>query len=48
MGMTDLQFKSYLRLLIRSLERVISKETKEEMAAEIETLIDDLQTDIKG
>ena len=48
MGMTDLQFKSYLKLLIRALEAVESKDTKEAILAEIAKLKKDLEDDLKG
>ena len=48
MGMTDLQFKSYLRLLLRTLETAVSKESKEEIIAEISRLMHDLEDDLKG
>ena len=48
MGMTDLQFKSYLKRLIRDLETAESKETKEEILREIEKLRKDLQEDLQG
>ena len=38
MGMTDLQFKSFLKRLIRTLEEAESKETREQVVAEIEKL----------
>ena len=48
MGMTDLQFKSYLRLLLRTLETAVSKESKEEIIAEISKLMHDLEDDLNG
>lgn len=48
MGMTDLQFKSYLKQLIRALETAESKETKEAILAEIGKLKQDLVEDLKG
>ncbi len=48
MGMTDLQFKSYLKQLIRALEAAESKDTREEVLAEIARLKQDLQEDLKG
>ena len=48
MGMTDLQFKSYLRQLIRALEAAESKGTREEVLAEIAKLKQDLQEDLEG
>ena len=48
MGMTDLQFKSYLRQLIRALETAESKDTKEAILAEIAKLKQDLEDDLKG
>ena len=48
MGMTDLQFKSYLKLLLRTLETAVSKESRDEVIAEISKLIKDLEDDLKG
>lgn len=48
MGMTDLQFKSYLRLLIHSLEIAENKENKEDILAEITRLKQELQEDLQG
>ena len=48
MGMTDLQFKSYLKQLIRALETAESKDTKEAVLAEIARLKQDLEDDLKG
>lgn len=48
MGMTDLQFKSYLKQLIRALEAAESKDTKEAVVAEIVKLRQDLEEDLKG
>lgn len=43
MGMTDLQFKAYLKQLIRALERADSQETVESMRQEIAKIKNDLQ-----
>ena len=48
MGMTDLQFKSYLKPLIRALEAAESKDSKEDVLAEIAKLRQDLEEDLKG
>jgi len=48
MGMTDLQFKSFLKQLIRALETAESKDTKEAVLAEIARLRQDLEEDLKG
>ena len=48
MGVTDLQFKSYLKQLIRALEAAESKDTKEAVLAEIAKLRQDLEEDLKG
>ena len=48
MGMTDLQFKSYLKRLIRDLEMVENQETKEAILAEIAKLKQDLIDDLRG
>jgi len=48
MGMTDLQFKSYLKLLIRAFERAKNEDTLEKVLAEINKLQQDLQEDLQG
>lgn len=48
MGMTDLQFKSYLKQLIRALEAAEGKDTLEQVRAEIARLRRDLEEDLKG
>ena len=45
MGMTDLQFKSFLKRLIRTLEEA---ETREQVLADIEKLKKDLMDDMLG
>ncbi|MBD5160943.1 MAG: hypothetical protein HDT14_02800 [Oscillibacter sp.] len=46
--MGDLQFKSYLKLLIHSLETIESKETKEEMLQAIDSLKQELESNLRG
>ena len=46
--MTDLQFKSFLKRRIRTLEEAENKETKEQVLAEIEKLKKDLMDDMLG
>lgn len=48
MGMTDLQFKSYLKLLINALEEATNKDTKEQIIEEINKLKKNLQEDLQG
>ncbi len=48
MGMTDLQFKSYLKMLINTLEEATNKDTKEQIIAEINKLKKNLQEDLQG
>lgn len=48
MGMTDLQFKSFLKQVLRNLETAVNKESKEEILAEISRLMKDLEEDLKG
>ena len=48
MGMTDLQFKSFLKRLIRTLEEAETKETREQVLADIEKLKKDLMAAIPG
>lgn len=47
-GMTDLQFKSWLKQIIRGLEGAKDKATKEETDAKIEELLKDLKEDLQG
>ena len=47
-GITDLQFRSFLRLILRALEAAESKDTREEILAEIARLRQDLLEDLKG
>ena len=42
-GMTDLQFKAYIRLLIRALERAEAQDTVEGIRSELAKLKADLQ-----
>lgn len=48
MGMTDLQFKSWLKQIIRGLEGAKEKATKEETDKELEELLKDLKEDLQG
>lgn len=48
MGMTDLQFKSWLKQIIRGLEGAKEKTTKEETDKKIEELLKDLKEDLQG
>ena len=47
-GMTDLQFKAYLRLLIRALERIESQDTAEQMREELQKFRQDLESALRG
>lgn len=47
-GMTDLQFKSYLKQLIRNLEDAKSEETKEGTDEKLRELLNDLKEDLQG
>ena len=42
MGMTDLQFKSWIKQIIRGLEGAKEKSTKEETDKELDKLLKDL------
>ena len=46
--MGDLQFKSYLRLLLHSLEDITQKESKEEIIKAIENLKQELESNLRG
>lgn len=48
MGMTDLQFKSYVRKLITIVEHAEKSKTPEEMQKELEALKKMLQEDAQG
>ena len=48
MGMTDLQFKSWLKQIIRGLEGATKETTKEDTDKKIQELIKDLTEDLKG
>ncbi|MCM1216425.1 MAG: hypothetical protein NC548_18120 [Lachnospiraceae bacterium] len=47
-GMTDLQFKSWLKQIIRGLEGAKEKNTKEETDRQIDELLKDLKEDLQG
>lgn len=48
MGMTDLQFKSWLKQIIRGLEGAKEENTKEETDKKIEEMLRDLKEDLQG
>lgn len=48
MGMTDLQFKSWLKQIIRGLEGAKEEKTKEDTDKKIEELLKDLKEDLQG
>ena len=48
MGMTDLQFKSWLKQIIRGLEEAKSEDSKEQTDRKIYTLLKDLKEDLQG
>ncbi|GHU44970.1 hypothetical protein FACS1894111_12960 [Clostridia bacterium] len=48
MGMTDLQFKSWLKRIIRELELAEEKDSKEEIIKEIDRLKRDLKEDLQA
>lgn len=47
-GMTDLQFKSWLKQIIRGLEGAKKESTKEETDKKLEELLKDLKEDLQG
>lgn len=47
-GMTDLQFKSFIRQLIANIEEAMNKETEEQRKDEIDKLVKRLQEDLEG
>ncbi|MCD7764685.1 MAG: hypothetical protein LUI14_16155 [Lachnospiraceae bacterium] len=48
MGMTDLQFKSWLKQLIRGLEGAKDASSKEETDQKLECLLKDLKEDLQN
>lgn len=48
MGMTGLQFKSWLRQIIRGLEGAKEENTKEKTDKKIDALLKDLKEDLQG
>lgn len=48
MGMTDLQFKSYLKHLLARLEKAEKLSTEEPVKEEIKELMKDLREDLQG
>ena len=48
MGMTDLQFKSYLKGILRWLDEAKNQETKEQVLKTLEKLEKDLREDLQG
>ena len=48
MGMTDLQFKSYIKSLIRSIERAEEQKDEESIRRELEKLKADLLEIMEG
>lgn len=47
-GMTDLQFKSWLKQIIRRLEGAKEESTKEDTDRKLEELLKDLREDLQG
>ena len=48
MGMTDLQFKSWLKQIIRGLEEAKEEDSKEQTDRKIDTMLKDLKEDLQG
>ena len=48
MGMTDLQFKSWLKQIIRGLESAKEESTKEETDKKLDGMLKDLKEDLLG
>lgn len=48
MGMTDLQFKSWLKQIIRGLESAKEESNKEETDKKLDELLQDLKEDLQG
>lgn len=47
-GMTDLQFKAYLRLLLRAVEHAASQDTADGMRKELAEIRKDLESSLQG
>lgn len=47
-GMTDLQFKSWLKQIIRGLEAAKSEDSKEQTDRKLDELLKDLKEDLQG
>ena len=48
MGMTDLQFKSWVKQIVRRLEEAKNEESKEDTDKKIDIILKDLKEDLKG
>ena len=48
MGMTDIQFKSWLKQIIRGLESAKEENSKEETDKKIDEMLNDLKEDLQG
>lgn len=48
MGMTDLQFKGFVKLLIRQIEEARDEDTKEKIQQELDKVMKDLQDMLEG
>ena len=48
MGMTDLQFKSFLRMLVSDLREAREKATEPEVIAKLDEMIKSFETDLES
>lgn len=48
MGMTDLQFKSFLKLLVRQLEEATEEKEAEDIRKQINKVLEDLNDMLQG
>lgn len=48
MGMSDLQFKSFLKQLVKRMENAKDEPTGDEVKAKLEEIIQDLKSDIES
>ena len=46
MGMTDKQFDSYKKLLLRRLEKIVREIDKEKMSEELQEMINDIREEL--
>lgn len=48
MGMSDLQFKAFLKQLVRRIEEAKAEDSKEELVVKLDEIVKDLKGDIES